>query len=202
MSLLGSTMYAEIKIATVSALPSTTAERAQNWFAPTADPRATLNQTEWHGVYDLLSQVILAKLPPSYAIIIFQHDAAALKVHVELTTKPNMRQLKDVAEETAGDVRKFLSSYGIKIDSLKIRVYAEGEHLEKGSKLRWHERVLSSARKEIPGRLSVPVATFLVSMMLDSDVQRAAINGLAALAGVFLWLLLSATLEKSSYRYE
>ena len=124
-------------------------------------------------------------------------------MHVELTTgKPNLKRLKDVAEDTAGDVRKFLSRYGIRVDSLKIRIYVEGEHLETGRKQPWMERVLSSARKEIPGRLAVPVATFLVSMMLDSDLQRATTNALAALLGVALWLLLSATLEKVGYRYE
>lgn len=146
---------------------------------------------------------MVAKLPPSYAIKIFQHNAATLSVHVELTTaNPNVKHLKDVAEETAGEVRTFLSKFGIKVDTLKIRIYVEKEHLETGKKQSWPERVLSSARKEIPGRLSVPIATFLASMVLDSDVKRATTNAFAALVGVVAWLLLSATLEKSGYRYE
>lgn len=196
-------MYAEIKVATASALPPTIREKALRWFAPTADSRAALDRTEFHGVYDLLSQIVVAKLPPSYAIIVFQHNAATLSVHVELTTaKPNVKHLKDVAEETAGDVMTFLSEFGIRIQSLKIRIYVEKEHLETGRKRPWLERVLSAARKEVPGRLAVPIATFLASMMLDSDVRRATANAFAAMVGVVVWLLLSATLEKAEYRYE
>jgi hypothetical protein len=195
-------MYAEIKIDT-DALPANIRKKALEWFEPTAEARAALDRTVWHGVYDLLTDVVIAKHSPSHTIIIFKNNAATLTVHVELTTaKPNVRHLKDVAEEVASDVTKFVATHGIRIEGLKIKIFVEQEHLETGKKQRWLERVLSSARKEIPGRLAVPMATFLVSMMLDSDVKRATTNALAALAGVLIWLLLSATLEKAGYRYE
>lgn len=110
--------------------------------------------------------------------------------------------LKEVAEDTADDVVHFLRAHGMKAARVRIRIYAEGERLETGRRFTWRDRFLTSARKEVAGRLSVPVATFLVSLALDSDVRKAAASAAAAFVGVIVWLLVSATLEKPGYRYE
>jgi hypothetical protein len=196
-------MYAEIRFELRDSLANDVQPQAAAYFSPVAAADSALSKSVFRDTPDLLSSVIVAKLPPSRVIVIFRDSATVLKVHVEFASaKPNLSFLREIAEEAAADVGRFLATHGMKVASHKIRVYVEGDYLETGAKASWGSRLFASARKEIAGRLAVPAATFLVSLAVDSDVKRATANALAAFLGVIVWLLLTTTLEKSGYRYE
>ncbi len=196
-------MYAEIRISVLDGLPSSLDRHSREWFAPTVSPAVAIADSEIKQNHRQLEKVVIATMPPSHLLIVSRDDAATLRAYVELTApNRNWRLLRIIAEETADDIACFLQAHGVKVASLGIRMYAEGERLETGRRFTWRDRLLSSARKEVAGRLSVPVATFLVSLALDSDVPKAAASAAAAFVGVIVWLLVSATLEKPGYRYE
>jgi hypothetical protein len=196
-------MYAEIRITVMDGISSSLDRQAAAWLAPTVLPAAAIAVSGIEQNTRQLDRVVVATLPPSHVMIVSRDDAATLRVYVELTApNGNWRLLKIIAEETAGDIACFLRAHGMKVASLRIGMHAEGERLETGRRFTWVDRFLSSARKEVAGRLSVPVATFLVGLALDSGVAKAATSAAAAFVGVIVWLLVSATLEKPGYRYE
>jgi len=196
-------MYAEIRLTVGDGLSSGLNRQALEWFAPVVAPAVAIAESEIKQNYRQLDKVVVAILTQSHVMIVSRDDAATLRAYVELTTQhPKLAVLKEVAEDTADDVVHFLRAHGMEADRVRIRIYAEGERLETGRRFTWRDRFLASARKEVAGRLSVPVATFLVSLALDSDVPKAATSAAAAFVGVIVWLLVSATLEKPGYRYE
>lgn len=173
------------------------------WFTPLSPPHRVLARTELAGVAEASAAIVVARLSATHVMVVSRHDALALRAHVELVdVPPDMRRLKSVAEETADGLAAFLRARGSRPASALIRINAERILLETGRRHSWPERLLASARKEVAGRLSVPLATFAASLCFDSDVRRAGVSAVAALCGVVVWLVLTATLEKQGFRYE
>lgn len=193
-------MHAEITITTPDGLPSNLQRQVEAWFTPCIASREALAVAGLHPA--LLPQMLAATISGSAVVTVLRHDAGTLRVHVRLTEGDGSPPLRYAAEEWAGSTKRFLVAHGRRAGPVVIRVFAEGHHLETGRKLSWLDRLLDSARREIAGRLSVPVSTFLVSFVLDSELRKAAISAGAAFVGVVVWLLVSTTLDRRGYRYE
>jgi len=196
-------MFAEITVTAAEPLSSSLEAQARAWFGPLAPVHVALERTQLAKLGEKALSIAFAKVMSTHVILVSRAAVNAFSAYVELgNVPPDVKRLKAVAEAAADRLVECLAAHGHRATSLEIGINAEGILLQFGRKHTWAQRLVASARKEIPGRLSVPVATFVASIWFDTDVRRGAVNALAALAGVLVWLVVSVTLEGRGYRYE
>jgi hypothetical protein len=196
-------MHAEIRITVAEGLRSGVDGHAREWFAPTLLLSRDLAGIEFGGYRPDPAFTVIAMRQGADVIVITRDDASTLREFVQVTGEGlTLPVLKETAEEAVDGLSRFLRAHGMVATGVSIRIMAEGVRLLVGRPVTWWDNFRTAARKEVAGRLSVPVATFLVSLALDSDVPRAAVSAASALVGVIVWLLVSTTLEKPGYRYE
>src|ERR1044071_1951631 len=150
-------MFAEIRIPVVDGLSSSLDRQAREWFAPTVLPLIAAARMESGEELLHEAEPIVAKQLSTHMMLILRGDAATLRTLVQIGfRRPTLSGLKQIAEEAVDDVSRFLRAHGMRVATVRIWIFAEGEHIETGRRITWWDSFLTAARKEVAGRLSVP----------------------------------------------
>lgn len=195
-------MWAELIITVNRDLPSNPGASLAKRFSHQIAAAEAIDLTVWQGNYDWVDQVVFAQRQHDFVFLVFAPQARTMKVHVESTIKKSslfqLRRFVDELTETMSDYLRY-NDNGIK--RVKALIYAEGDHLQSGERPSRWERIRDGFRENFLVKLYIPVATFVATLLLGDDVEKALINVVAALVAVVLWVVGKAFLEKTEFRY-
>ena len=193
-------MYAEI---TIHFRDEFNRNRFFGGMPTSAGHQDVLAKTVFSRSLELASTAVYSRILPSTAYIVFEEGSQGFRVHVENTiNKGSISKLKGAAEDV---LRTFLDAgrhCGCRSDVAVIRIHAEDNLTQTGSKIRFWHRLGERFRETIIGDFVVTSLTAVVAYFVARDLATSMVSGLSALLALVLWLIIEVLLYKDEYRYE
>lgn len=195
-------MYAELVVQTRRNLPADLAFVLREQWGAGAEPGDVIRHTALKDHGGWLHLVRYAQITSSNVYLVFTPDQRTLKLHLEGGPHArDLRTLRALVDEETRRIRTLLSRQGNLEAGCRVRLYAEGMHLQTGRLLPAMERVGEVLRANVAANLYVPVSAFSLSLLLEYEVREALHNVGAALLALLLWVAGAIIFAKPGYQY-
>lgn len=196
-------MWCEITIQCKKDLPRDLGTALEERLGTSDDKRAALDAINWSRSYDLIAQVVYARLGPNGKVFLIQSpDLSSLKIHTEsVIANSDIRVLRDAVEDVLFMVKKFLKAHKNRCIEAKALVHAEGAFLQTGKLVSRREMFRSAIKKNVLLEVYIPASTLVASFVLDYDLPQSAMNLLASATAVCLWFIIQVALYERKMVY-
>lgn len=195
-------MYAELVIRTQRNLPRDLAAALRDQWGPGAHPSGVVPSTALADWAEWVHLVRFAQVTMGMTCLVLTPDSRTLQMHVESRAPSSgFRLLRDLVEDVTHRVRTLLSRHDNSAESFTVRLYAEGIHLQTGRMLSRADRITQEFRASSLSTLYVPLAAFLLSLLMRYDLRQALHNVGAALIALAIWGIAMTVFEKPGYEY-
>ena len=196
-------MYAEITLRCKRNLPNDLEATLHQSLLDAVDPETAMDATIYKDQHDFAGQIIYAYHTLDLAFMIFHPAARELKIHVEKPTqKGHLRSLKVQIDTVITRIDAYLKENDNRAASLSVLIVSDGDHVVRGSRHKWWQRVTASVKEDVLVKLYVPFATFIASLLFEVEIDKALFNALVAVIAMVIWVLLSALFIRKSFSYE
>lgn len=168
-------LRAEITIEFKGHLPENLPETLTSHYSAGDDPIVCAAGTALEGSDRILSRAVHARHEDTTTTIFIKSESKKLKVHVESlksstldTIHVELSLFRRRVDEIKQGVAKYAKSIKTKIAGIKVLVSCGEIPVLSGESLRYRARLVSAGKANVYSKLSVPLATAIVSLLFGT----------------------------------
>jgi hypothetical protein len=196
-------MYSEIKIQIKQNVPNNLKAAFEEHFGISDDILSVMSLSTFAENLDLSEKVIYAKNVHNYIFLVFNDDVKSFKFHVEnQTNKERIDLLKINIADTFSQIQVFTKSKKMSIITARSQIYSESSHIITGIYDNKIQMIYKLFREDLVTKIYIPVVTFIMSIVLNYDLEKSIFNVLIAVIATSVLLIYKGLASENELKYK
>ena len=195
-------MYSEIKVQTKQNVPKNLKASLEEHFGSSEDVVTTIDLTCFSGSHDFVDRIVYAYVNGNRVFLVFEDDVNTLRFHIEnIQDKDKIDTLKLHISDTFSQIRSYSKRKKLRIKNAKSQIYSESSHIITGVYYTKIQSLSKIFKDDLFTKIYIPVVTFMLSLMMNYDLEKSIFNVLVAVGATFLLLFYKAISSDDELHY-